>query len=183
MKSINRNKMPSVARLSHLFIISDDGTIKRRIAAGNRAAGSSAERNLCGSDYTCITVDGVRYLTHRVIWYFFTGEEPDYLDHINRNKKDNRLCNLRPVSATGNRSNTDLMNSNTTGYIGVYWYHYKGTPRWRAACNDKHLGYYRSLISAVKAYNRYVISIYGDEALAKVEHNKRMIKESFGIEM
>ncbi len=183
MKSIIRNKMPSIERLSELLLISDDGTIKRKSPAGNRKAGSNAERPLHGSEYTCITVDGVRYLTHRVIWYFFTGEEPEYLDHINRNKGDNRLQNLRESSAMDNRSNTDVMASNSTGYIGVYWYYYKGTPRWRVACNDKHLGYYTSILSAVKAYNRYAIGKYGEEAAVKVEHNKKMIREKFGIEI
>lgn len=183
MKSIQRNKMPSIVRISELFNISEDGSITRKLAAGNRSAGSNAERPLHNSEYTCITIDGVRYLTHRVIWYFFTGMEPDYLDHISRDKKDNRLSNLRESSAVDNRSNTDVMLSNSTGYIGVYWYYYKGTPRWRAACNDKHLGYFSSVVSAVKAYNKYATGRYGDEASVKIAHNKKMIKDKFGIDI
>lgn len=178
-----RNKMPEISRLVELFNISRDGTITRKKAAGNKKSGSNAERFLHGSDYTCITVDGVRYLTHRVVWYFFNGNEPEYLDHINRNKKDNRIENLRESSAINNRSNTDVMNSNTTGYIGVYWYYYKGTPRWRAACNDKHLGYFSSEVSAVRAYNKHAINKYGIEAKVKVDHNVRMVKKRTGIDI
>lgn len=183
MKSIQRNKMPSVDRISELFNISSDGKITRKTAAGNRSAGSNAERALHGSEYTCITIDGVRYLTHRVIWYFFNGSEPDYLDHINRDKRDNRLSNLRESSAVDNRSNTDLMSNNSTGFIGVYWYYYKGAPKWRVSCNDKHLGYFSSLINAVEAYNRYAEARYGSEAMVKVEHNRKMIKSRFGVEI
>lgn len=183
MKLTQRNKMPPIERISELFNISENGTITRKTSAGNRRAGSNAERNLHGTEYTCVTIDGVRYLTHRVIWYFFTGDEPEYLDHINRNKRDNRLCNLRESSATDNRSNTDVMVSNSTGFIGVYWYYYKGAPKWRVACNDKHLGYFSSLINAVEAYNRYAAARYGSEAMVKIEHNRKMIKSRFGVEI
>lgn len=183
MTRLARNKMPPIDRIAELLDISMDGRVTRKVSAGNRPAGSSAERPLHGSDYTCVTIDGVRYLTHRLVWYFFNRSEPEYLDHINRNKSDNSLDNLRESSPEKNRSNTDLMNSNTTGYIGVYWYYYKGSPRWRAACNDKHLGYHSSPISAVIAYNSYARSVYGDEASVKINHNVRAIMRDFGVQI
>lgn len=52
---------------------------------------------------------------HRVIWMAVHGRMPDGLmtDHINRDKLDNRIQNLRSVTAKGNAANTD--NANTRG--------------------------------------------------------------------
>lgn len=48
--------------------------------------------------YTCIRFDGRFYLAHRIIWMFVHGHWPNVIDHINRDRTDNRLSNLRNVS-------------------------------------------------------------------------------------
>ena len=52
-------------------------------------------------------------------------------DHINRNKLDNRKCNLREVSRSGNVINTYLRKDNTTGYKNIYYD--KSRNRWRVS--------------------------------------------------
>lgn len=80
------------------------------------------------------------------------------VDHINRDKLDNRKNNLRIVTVAQNGANKDLMSNNTSGYKGVYWnkannkwharikFHYHGQPIY------KHLGYFAELADAVAAY-------------------------------
>jgi hypothetical protein len=62
---------------------------------------------------------GVKLLAHRVIWKWVHGTDPDQIDHINGNRADNRLENLRSVDATTNQRNTKRPVHNTSGRIGV----------------------------------------------------------------
>lgn len=64
---------------------------------------------------------------HRLINKTPRGMETD---HINRNKLDNRKCNLRSVFGTENQLNTGLWGHNTSGYKGVVWN--KKLNKWQA---------------------------------------------------
>lgn len=46
-----------------------------------------------------------KYLIHRLIWIWHYGNDPDTIDHINRNRTDNRIENLRDVSLSVNHMN------------------------------------------------------------------------------
>jgi hypothetical protein len=58
---------------------------------------------------------------HRIIWLLSYGEWPNTIDHINGNKLDNRLDNLRSVSHAENMRNLPIKSNNTSGYLGVTW--------------------------------------------------------------
>src|ERR1700704_5409181 len=53
------------------------------------------------------------------------------VDHINRNKLDNRRCNLRICTVSQNRANRPLSRRSTTGYKGVSRHNF-GNKHWRA---------------------------------------------------
>jgi hypothetical protein len=68
---------------------------------------------------------------HRIAWMLHTGSDPfPYeIDHINGNRQDNRIQNLRLVDKKQNQLNRTKLNSNnTTGFTGVYSYYGK----WKA---------------------------------------------------
>ena len=77
-----------------------------------------------------------------------------YCDHINRNRTDNRLCNLRNVTPTENRFNCGLSKANTSGYLGVSW-NIKNKS-WMASLRvngkSKNLGYYNNPQEAHEAF-------------------------------
>ena len=80
--------------------------------------------------YRGVTVDGVSYQAHRVIWKWIHGQEPgDFLDHINRNKHDNRIWNLREVTSGENVANKDHHERRPWGTKGYHWSEYVG--RWK----------------------------------------------------
>lgn len=92
----------------------------------------------------------------------FHAPEGQYIDHINRDKLDNRKCNLRIVDNHTNQRNTKVSTLNTSGFKGVYWD--KKYKRWCARMTHygKRIfgGGFCNKIEAVKAYERLVLA-YG----------------------
>lgn len=73
------------------------------------------------SGYKTTTIRGFgRFRAHRVAWAIVHGEWPEQLDHINHDRSDNRLCNLRAANDTLNQRNRPLRKDNKLGRTGVY---------------------------------------------------------------
>ena len=93
------------------------------------------------------------FLAHRVAWLLHYGEWPDgQIDHINGNRRDNRISNLRAVSQHANLMNVKCPVTSQTGVPGVTWS--KHAKRWIVRINinkrTKNLGYYLDFNEAVK---------------------------------
>lgn len=73
--------------------------------------------------YRYITLFGERYKASRLAWLYMTGEWPiNQIDHINRDRLDDRFCNLREVTNAQNQHNRSLNKQGTiTGIQGVYF--------------------------------------------------------------
>ncbi len=101
--------------------------------------------------------------THRVLWEKANGPIPTGLeiDHINGDREDNRLDNLRLVTRQENTKNVRLRDSNTCGVTGVGWFTRRSKWRSRIESDGKaiHLGYFDDWFDAVcarmSANNRY----------------------------
>jgi len=107
--------------------------------------------------YLTIGLQGDKHLAHRVAWAHFYGEWPTHhIDHINGNKSDNRIVNLRDVPNKVNTQNRlrTIDGKNKTNKVGVFW-HPQST-RWRARImtNKKgiHLGMFDTQEEAHAAY-------------------------------
>lgn len=64
---------------------------------------------------------GRNYCAHRVVWALVHGYWPGQVDHINRDRGDNRPANLREVSNEENARNQRLRTNNRSGVTGVHW--------------------------------------------------------------
>lgn len=89
-------------------------------------AGSFAGTNHT-TGYWAISIDNRRYYSHRLAWFYVHREWPPAdVDHINGDKGDNRLCNLRAVSVVVNAQNRKAHQSNNKlGFLGVTAHEHK----------------------------------------------------------
>lgn len=113
--------------------------------------------------YVTIGIFKQRYLAHRLVFLYEFGEMPSgEVDHINRVRNDNRSCNLRQCSRSGNQANAAKSCLNKSGYKGVYWK--KSHNAWCAKIKRKFIGYFPSKESAAKAYNEKALEHFGEYA-------------------
>lgn len=81
--------------------------------------------------YRQISVDGRSFHAHRVAWAIHYGEWPAlFLDHINGDRSDNRIANLRQCTYAENHQNVKSHRGARSKYVGVDLH--KGTGKWRA---------------------------------------------------
>ena len=72
------------------------------------------------SGYRTIRINNKNYGEHRIIWLWCKGYlSENQIDHINRIKDDNRICNLREATPSCNNKNKGLQCNNKTGIIGI----------------------------------------------------------------
>lgn len=115
--------------------------------------------------YMQITVNGRKYKSHRLIWFYVTGEWPNgEIDHKNGIRHANAWLNLREANHSQNQRNKGLQKNNTSGYKGVVWD--AACKKWRASigANKKttYLGLYKTPELAYEAYSKAAKDLYSD---------------------
>ena len=100
-----------------------NGDLVRKISPRKRYANPEL------SEYLCIVVNGKAYKTHRMIFLYHHGYLPKQIDHIDSNKHNNQIENLRECLPSHNSMNIGLRKDNTTGIKGVVWE--KDRMKWR----------------------------------------------------
>ena len=128
--------------------------VTRRSHAGKVKPGAIAT-NVSVHGYARIGIDGERYPAHRLAWLYVYGRWPTkQIDHINRNRLDNRIVNLREATDAENRQNMSLSVTNKSGVKGVSWD--KQRKKWYAKITHNYkqisLGMFDDIKDAANAY-------------------------------
>lgn len=104
--------------------------------------------------YRIVRIDNVGYAEHRVVWLIVYGQWPKgQVDHLNHNRSDNRISNLRDASREQNARNRKKYSCNKSGHTGVIWY--KASAQWEAVIRVNgylhNLGRYDDIEDAIAA--------------------------------
>lgn len=134
-------------------------TSRRRSKAGDIAGSMNAY------GYVRIKIDGKAYFAHRLAWLFVYGEEPKGLiDHIDCDKTNNRISNLRVCNHSENKFNRPAPRTNTSGVKGVSWS--KRWGKWMAYISinnkSKKIGGFDSIEAAAEAYQKFAKELHGE---------------------
>jgi hypothetical protein len=101
-------------KLHSLFEYKDGDLIWKVKNTKGKIAGS-----LKPTGYTVIEVDGKNIMAHRLVWIMHNGNFEGYIDHIDGNRSNNRIENLRVVDRTKNQWNRKISHNNPIGVKGV----------------------------------------------------------------
>jgi len=133
-------------------------------------AGGEAFTAVTSNGYHTGGIFGSVYFAHRVAWALHHGSWPESdLDHINRVRTDNRICNLRLSTSALNGHNKVMRNAHSP-FVGVTWYAPTGT--WVAkVCKDKkvyRLGTFTDPVEAAIARDKKARELYGEDAFQNI---------------
>lgn len=115
--------------------------------------------------YLHVRIAGVLHYGHRLIWLWHHGDVPEYVDHKDRNPRNNRIENLRPATRAENLRNRKKKRG-TSKYLGVHLAKKRG--KWMAQMTaggpTRHLGSFDSEEEAAHAYDVAARELHGEFA-------------------
>jgi hypothetical protein len=132
--------------------------------------GKPAGSKHCEGGWT-VSVQGTKYLHCRLVWMWHHGVDPAGLeiDHIDGNRANDRIENLRLATRQQQQWNVGSTARNTSGTKGVSFY--RRLKLWRADImidgRKKCLGYFKEKQAAAAAYRQAALEIHGQ--FAKLE--------------
>ena len=103
---------------------------------------------------------------HNLVAEYFIANpyNKPFVDHINNNKLDNNVRNLRYVTNQENQMNSKLRSNNSTNYKGVYYY--KKSKKWEVKIGNNgkllHLGYFDNIEDAINARVKKAKELFGE---------------------
>ena len=134
----------------------ETGIFVRKISVTSNARAGQVAGNRHNKGYVTLRINKRVFMAHQVAWLFANGEWPaGIVDHINGNKADNRIANLRIGTKADNGQNQRKAHANSQSKtLGVCWN--KRLNKWVAQikCNGKvrHLGLFSDKTEAAEAY-------------------------------
>lgn len=143
-----------------------DGALVRKVTTNARAKAGTVSGSVNRGGYLRTQVAGKLYYNHHLVWVMHRGSWPTALDHVNGDKADNRIENLRECTQAQNMQNVGKRKSNTTGVKGVTWRPTRNCFRARITVDGKEIcvGHYLTLEEATKAVQEARTKHHGEYA-------------------
>ena len=137
------------------------GALTWKKQSGRAPAGAPAGSKT-SNGYLSVTVLGKRYLAHRLAWELSYGTPaPALIDHVNGDKLDNKISNLRELGKSGNAQNQKkAMANNALGVLGVCKHKGKFQASIEVDGKSKYLGLFTTVEKASAAYQAAKLSLH-----------------------
>lgn len=148
-------QIPTQARVKELLNYDPEtGVVSRKISVSPNARAGDVAGCIGKNGYWQVQIDGLKTHMHRIVWLYVYGDWPDGdIDHVNGDRSDNRLINLRNVTHQQNTMNRTKSRRNKSGFKGVC--RGKGVGTWRAFIHldgvSHNLGTFKSIEDAISA--------------------------------
>lgn len=109
-------ELPPLDNLKAKYKVKEGGLYHRTGPRKGKRAGCQQS-----TGYRQVRYENRAYLEHRLMWLMESGEEPPVnIDHINGDRSDNRIENLRPADRYTNQFNRKTKGSSGTGIKGLF---------------------------------------------------------------
>jgi hypothetical protein len=148
----------------------ETGVFRWKASISARAIEGREAGSMMQTGYRRICYQNRVFLAHRLAWAFVTGEMPmGEVDHINGDRSDNRMSNLRLATVQQNQANRKISKNNSAGFKGVWFCSEKGKFRAKIVVGGKRklLGYFNTAEAAHKSYCEAAREHFGEFAREK----------------
>jgi len=152
----------------------DTGELVWKVDQGkNKTKGKKLQSISC-SGYLRVVINKKGYLAHRLVYLLHAGYLPDIVDHVDRDKLNNRIENLRAANNLQNCRNSASRKNSTSRYLGVS--KVKKYNKWVAQIMIKgkqtNLGWFTDEWEAALAYNTAAKEHFGEFANLNIEGSR-----------
>jgi len=177
MKSIK--PLPPIEELKELLHYEPDtGLLRWKVDRRGTAKAGSVAGSLNYMGYIFIKINGKKFRAHRLAWAFCHNRDPGKMeiDHIDQNKSNNKIINLRLAGSGPNKANAGPQKNNKLGVKGVSYHH--GKFRANIVKNQKSyfLGCYDTIEEASNVYWAAAEELFGEFAYEKCKYPEKLTK-------
>ena len=174
MKTIK--PLPPIEELREfLYYEPDTGLFRWKIArSGVRVDSVAGCTDVKG--YIVIMINYRFYKAHRLAWALYYNQDPGNMeiDHIDQNKSNNKIVNLRLANRGSNKAYAGPQKNNKLGVKGVYCRHGKFQTEIRKNGKKYHLGFYGTIEEASNVYWAAAEELYGEFAHEKCKRPEKL---------
>lgn len=160
----------TAAELRNMFDYDpDSGILRWRVRPSQAVKAGSIAGSVESNGYVRIRILGKKVLAHRIAWAIYYGEFPNQgvdIDHVDGDKSNNRISNLRLATRSQNCANRPAPRVNTSGFKGVYLNSRNGKYHAQIGVDGTrhHLGFFDTKEEAGAAFRAAALRIFGEYA-------------------